>query len=394
MAKNMSQLEPLISSCPACMQNFKLLFCQITCAGNQGSFIEVLNTSVSKERDDSNGTLVKNVVDNVNYYMKSHFADGFYKSCKDIGFQMSNMNLWQFAYGFFLMNKALDLLSVLGKAEKYGGRSPYQISFKIMDEPAAGDFNPVDASVKSCSDPGYFCPCVDCHETCADPEPWPLKYNSCHLTESIKCIAFGSVAAFLVFCFVIFLWRNFMSSLILGTSSSRNRKRRSTAASRKLPESPVVAVANEESEAGPSTPMLVRRLEGKGDEEMMMQHEEEVYELSHCQTEYIVNSFLHRIFYHLGQIVGRYPIVVILLCGLVVGIAGASFAWNPVTIETNPERLWVSPNSKALAERRYFDETFGPFWRVQQVMLSPPSKIVAQGNGGDKSIITRENLQR
>jgi Niemann-Pick C1 protein len=46
-----------------------------------------------------------------------------------------------------------------------------------------------------------------------------------------------------------------------------------------------------------------------------------------------------------------------------------SLGWLNFEIETDPVRLWVSPDSAAAQEKDFFDEKFGPFFRAEQAFL-------------------------
>lgn len=43
-------------------------------------------------------------------------------------------------------------------------------------------------------------------------------------------------------------------------------------------------------------------------------------------------------------------------------------------ITTDPVELWAGPHSRSRAEKDYFDNKFGPFYRTAQVFIKPVSK--------------------
>ena len=68
-----------------------------------------------------------------------------------------------------------------------------------------------------------------------------------------------------------------------------------------------------------------------------------------------------------GTLCSRYPVPVILLSiGFAAGLA-TGINWLEVT--TDPIELWAAPESRSRIERKFFDETFGPFYRTQQVIV-------------------------
>ncbi|PAV69838.1 hypothetical protein WR25_26079 isoform B [Diploscapter pachys] len=68
-----------------------------------------------------------------------------------------------------------------------------------------------------------------------------------------------------------------------------------------------------------------------------------------------------------AQFVARHPLLVMMF-GLFIGImccCGLIF----MNFISDPVDLWSSANSKARAEKQYFDSTFEPFYRVEQVII-------------------------
>ena len=65
-----------------------------------------------------------------------------------------------------------------------------------------------------------------------------------------------------------------------------------------------------------------------------------------------------------------------------------SIGWASFEVETNPVRLWVSPNSAAAKEKQFFDDNFGPFYRAEQAFLVNDSHT----DGPAGSVLSYENL--
>lgn len=58
-----------------------------------------------------------------------------------------------------------------------------------------------------------------------------------------------------------------------------------------------------------------------------------------------------------------------LFCGIVT-ICCLGYGIAYVEIVTDPVELWASGTSQCRKERQYFNENFGPFYRIQQVIVS------------------------
>jgi Niemann-Pick C1 protein len=82
---------------------------------------------------------------------------------------------------------------------------------------------------------------------------------------------------------------------------------------------------------------------------------------------YFINTWCDRMFSRLGYACARFPAITIFTSVLVVVLM--SLGWMRFQIETDPVRLWVSPDSAAAQEKAFFDEQFGPFFRAEQAFL-------------------------
>ncbi|EGG22062.1 Niemann-Pick C type protein [Cavenderia fasciculata] len=80
-------------------------------------------------------------------------------------------------------------------------------------------------------------------------------------------------------------------------------------------------------------------------------------------------SFVQKLFFLLGRVVSNYPLVTIAACIVFTGICSIGIKF--LQIEEDPVKLWVSPTSRAAIEKEYFDSNFGPFYRIEQLILTP-----------------------
>ena len=76
---------------------------------------------------------------------------------------------------------------------------------------------------------------------------------------------------------------------------------------------------------------------------------------------------LTNIFTEMGTLFARYPIPVIFLSiGFAAGLS-TGILWLDVT--TDPIELWASPESRSRIEKDFFDKTFRPFYRTEQIII-------------------------
>jgi Niemann-Pick C1 protein len=73
-------------------------------------------------------------------------------------------------------------------------------------------------------------------------------------------------------------------------------------------------------------------------------------------------------FTDLGTLFARYPLpVIVLSVGFAVGLS-TGIKWLNVT--TDPIELWASPSSRSRIEKDFFDKTFRPFYRTEQIIIT------------------------
>lgn len=79
-------------------------------------------------------------------------------------------------------------------------------------------------------------------------------------------------------------------------------------------------------------------------------------------------AILAELFYRLGKFNSRHPILVIALALSVTGFCAIGLIW--LDVQTDPQKLWVDPESRSNHEQEYFDGQFGKFYRVNQAVFT------------------------
>jgi Niemann-Pick C1 protein len=325
LADNLQVAGSIISSCPACKKNFYDFFCTFTCSPDQSTFLNVTSTAQPTGK--------KEMVTSVDFFVDSTFGEGFYNSCKDVKFSTTNGYVMDLIGGGAKDYQAF--FAFLGQ-KRFGG-SPFQIDFPT---PKTG-ITPLNISPKSCNDanPLYRCPCVDCPSTCPVLPDLPSD-KQCY-AGLLPC---WSLAMILIYSVGLVI--------ILSAYSARRvfaynqRPLRLSARSTFLSNHTTGAESDDDEEDS---------LDGArtGDK--------------FGEGEYLLDSKLHRLFYKLGFTCASYPLTTIVTCIAVVGLM--CLGWLRFSIETDPVKLWVSPNSDAAKEKTFFDKNFGPFYRAEQAFL-------------------------
>lgn len=321
LKSSMSTANQIISSCPACKENFFNLFCTFTCSPDQSLFLNVTKTQ------EKNG---KQMVTELDQLISTEYGTGFYDSCKDVKFGPSNSKAMDFIGGG--AKNYSQLLKFLGDEKAIG--SPFQINFpKEYKEPKMG---PLDMKPKKCNDedPNFRCACVDCPAVC--PElPAVEKSGSCHV-GALPCLSFAAI-----FTYSILLLTAVVA--VIGHVAWRRHARRRSERLRLL------------ADAAPSDD------EDEGD---LVQNGAM---FDRPQKNYFINRWCDALFYKLGHFAARFPAITIISSLVVVTVL--SVGWIRFDIEKDPARLWVSPTSAAAEEKSFFDSNFGPFYRAEKVFL-------------------------
>ncbi|KAI4141196.1 MAG: hypothetical protein L6R39_005471 [Caloplaca ligustica] len=324
LSTNLKRAESIISSCPACKENFFNLFCTFTCSPNQSLFVNVTDTQKA-----STGKLIVTELDNL---WSDEYGKGFYNSCKDVKFGATGGKAMDFIGGG--AKNYTTFLNFLGDTKPFG--SPFQINFP---RPSSGNFTNMtaaDPASKACNDTdeAYRCACVDCPGSC--PElPKIAEQEQCRV-GALPCLSF---AVIIVYCFVLLL-------LVAAVSGHVAYQKHSQRKSERLQLLQDAALSDDE------------------DEEDEVRH---AGTLEKPQRQYWLNTRCDAAFARLGLICARFPLITI--SASVVVVLVLSIGWINFAVETDPVRLWVSPSSAAATEKEFFDSNFGPFYRAEQAFL-------------------------
>ncbi|KAH6618191.1 patched family-domain-containing protein, partial [Chaetomium sp. MPI-SDFR-AT-0129] len=322
LKSNLQTASQIISTCPACKENFYNMFCTFTCSPDQSLFINVTKTM------EKNG---KTLVRELDQLISEEYGTGLYNSCKDVKFGPTNSRAMDLIGGG--AKDYTSMLKFLGQ-ERFGG-SPFQMNFPGSYE-GEKEMDPLPLKPKKCNDedPNFRCACIDCPQVC--PElPAVVEAGSCHV-GALPCLSFASILTYGVLLFIS------LAAVVGHVAWSRHARRRSERL-RLL------------TDAAPSDD------EDEGD----LTQNGAMFDRP--QRTYIVNTWCDAAFSRLGHIAARFPALTIGTSTLLVVLL--SIGWVNFEIEKDPARLWVSPTSEAAQEKAFFDDNFGPFYRTEKIFL-------------------------
>jgi Niemann-Pick C1 protein len=227
-----------------------------------------------------------------------------------------------------------DFLTFLGHKSALG--SPFQINFPRPDEDKFPGLVAADDEAHPCNstDTRYRCACMDCGSSCA-MLPEVTAEHGCYVGHW-PCLSFAVV---LVYCI-------FVMMLVLAVTGHVYYRKRAQNMQERLR-------------------LLQDTTLDDDDDDSEIIYQPGV--IGRPTRPYWPNTVCNRMFSRLGLACARFPAITIGTC--VVVIALLNIGWMHFEIETDPVRLWVSPDSDAAAEKTFFDGNFGPFFRAEQAFL-------------------------
>jgi len=388
LANNMLFIRQIWSKCPACVTNIYSLWCGFTCDPDQGIFVNVTKTKIKNKSHE--------VVIGVDFVLSEYFASGLYDSCKD-----SQIN-----GGVLISDLYVDYDSFL---TGFFNQPPNQIDIHFVYR----DENSLNYTIEPCIN---SCSCQNCKPACPEePAIDPVTEPQCKITmfdAEWDCLVVGLGITYYVVTAVSMIAILFtlpfqIRSLYSGTP-------REYLCSRPVLGAIVVFVIlflislvnwlilylkNDDtitmfdSEWRISTVVCLMIMFGLiyiylfalavfvvwkwqqeestsefkksllyDAEEKMAQPVEELPEGFPVKR-----TRFHKFFYDHARRITKRPKTVILCCLIFTMLCGLGIL--NISVQEDPQKLWVKDTSTCATDKKYFDDNFGPFFRVQQIIV-------------------------
>lgn len=362
---NFAQVEAFLASCPACRNNFRSFFCSFTCSPHQGEFVNITAT-----QETSSG---QSAVKSADFFVTDNFGSGFFNSCRDVQFGVTNGYAMDFIGGGAKDYHAF--LKFLGDEKPLG--SPFQIDFPV--ETPSG-VSPLDPPPRNCYDNELTsrCTCIDCPDICPTLPPVPPPYTEPTCTVgSVTCLSFVLTITYTL-AVVGFLTGYATSSLRrLHREKICERVALSEEASSPRIRSPGLAGARSLSQFIDEDSLGAQSVLGRG--ALLLDPIETAQPRRNR-----LNNVIRKGFYHLGFFSANHPWLIFSIVFLIIGLL--NIGWKNFTVETDPVRLWVAPDSESKLQKEYFDIHFGPFYRTEQIFVT--AAVGAGPDGVSKSNVS------
>ena len=413
-------------SCPACLHNFRTYLCAFSCSGNQSQFLSVNATRPVPGGNSTNGSAV---VTAVNVAVSRSLMTRLFESCKDV--VAPNTGLPVFGGDFSAVDVDSFMAAVLNSDQ-----SPAHSFFSFSDDDDnALTINNVGDALFRCDDQtsNLTCTCSSCPTVCQRcPAPAAAPNDSSLLVDAaypsfghnfVSRIAYSCAMAFCCYVAVLLLAALAVQWSAGSGSDSQQLARRAKSRALVVAAAAVVLLvllvyavsavwvdvtAAQDVTVGQEAGM-VRLLASYFDPLFFtfllvslvllllgLSWLVYSYARAHPYAFHYDPALLHSassfttstvrpsaLLLRYSAFIASHPYLVIVaavgitvLCGL--GLLSAR-------LESDPIALWVSPSSQVLEEKRYFDSTFGPFYRTEQL-------IITAAGGSNASVLNSSTL--
>ncbi|OTF83857.1 Niemann-Pick type C1 domain-containing protein-like protein, partial [Euroglyphus maynei] len=323
LVKQLQTARTLLSRCPSCYYNFARIFSLMSCSPRQSEFIQVI---------DHNTT--NNAVKSITYNFWKQLSETIYKSCENVQMPAGGIKVVpKMMCNLQSENDTCTPERFFGYIGKQGV-APFEIKFKFYEQLPTGsldkDFRCDEAPIPFDKQP---CSCADCDASCPKPKPIP--------GEKQEWLLFGvnGIAVIMAIIYGIL----FVVSTILFV-------------------------------------LYYKYFADKDDIEMVNVKSENRQILRSINQSYF-HEKLCTVFGNYGRICARKPYNFILpIIGVIIGIILAIGLVKFVAL-TNPIELWSTESSRARIEKKFFDENFNPFFRVENIVLTPKYQTTFRKDG-------------
>ncbi|GAB1519952.1 niemann-Pick type C-related protein 1 [Rhizoctonia solani] len=344
LKSNFQTPDQLVSSCPACKNNFHEFYCHFTCSPNQADFVTVTSTE-------------EGAVKSVDFRVTESYGTGFYDSCKDVKFGGLNDNAMTLIGGG--ATNYHDFFKYMGAVRPIG--SPFQINFP---QKANSSWNsPLNAPVRDCTSEGLDsrCTCLDCPGVCPTLPAIPGQGPTCTV-GAWSCFTFGLVLVYALGV-LAFLIGYLIQSFIRRRRRLRDERHALSAEAASVTGALVGAGSLQQRDGTESTGTRSESRQNLGRGASLLDPLDSLQPRQHK-----LNTHLRRGCYKLGLACATHPWATFTIVFALIGIL--NLGWTKFEVETDPVRLWVAPNSELKQQKEYFDEHFGPFYKTEQLFIT------------------------
>ncbi|CAE6428362.1 unnamed protein product [Rhizoctonia solani] len=344
LKSNFQTPDQLVSSCPACKNNFHEFYCHFTCSPHQSEFLTVTSTQ-------------EGAVKSVDFRVTDDYGTGFYDSCKDVKFGGLNDNAMTLIGGG--ATNYHDFFKFMGTVRPIG--SPFQINFPQSTNSSWN--TPLNAPVRNCASDGLDnrCTCLDCPDVCPTLPGIPDQGPTCRV-GALSCFTFSLILVYALGVLAFFIGY-LIQSFIRRHRRLRDERHALSAEAASVTGALVGAGSLQQRDGTESTGTRSESRQNLGRGASLLDPLDSLQPRQHK-----LNTHLRRGCYKLGLACATHPWLTFTIVFALIG--ALNLGWTRFEVETDPVRLWVAPHSELKQQKEYFDEHFGPFYKTEQLFIT------------------------
>ncbi|XP_022084057.1 LOW QUALITY PROTEIN: Niemann-Pick C1 protein-like [Acanthaster planci] len=322
----------VLNRCPSCEANLRRYQCELACGRDQSVFVEVVDTV---EVVPGGGQPNSTAVEKVRFYATQQWADDTLRSCRYVFFPSANRPVIDINCNGFSAEQCEPEVWMDAMGNPANKIASFTTDVVLTDKVDIPGMKPLNPTALSCAEPasadGSACSCQDCPDACPagikptiPPTPEPFT------VANIDGIMFIVIVSFCGFTVI------FLAGLLLYHC-------------RRSPSADPEGEGSDKSER--KTPQITN------DDVSCFERIGKIYD-----------DALRQFFTKLGTFVATYP-VSILVIAIAIGVPlSIGFVFSDIT--TDPVELWSGPQSRARTEKVYYEKTFVPFQRTEQLIIT------------------------
>ncbi|CAF4566900.1 unnamed protein product [Rotaria sp. Silwood1] len=402
-------LDNLIGRCPSCYFNFLRIFCEMSCNPEHSQFIWPLELSnitrpteeVSvKENDDvgirndwalddyvdpeeavdadavTSKSVTKpvekvEVITKIRYFISEKQANDFINSCWSVRIN------FQYAVDVLCgsLNRACDVKKLFQYIGLKNAQAPIKIEFVFVngtyyDPEIKRKFKPSKAKMFACDEPVVLpylsrekCTCMDCNAMCPKvnhtKKDISIPKNSTIIQRfKLKIYQLHIVTIIAIGVYIIFVILFIFSCLLICIWNIKSNKKNYLAEN----------MRNDQLDGIECETKNLNEVQNKDESDSESSFTEKPSGFLD-RIGITIDDGLHRIFTAIGLFCAYNPRYTIIPVVTIIFVL--CFGSRYYTVTTDPVDLWVASNSRARQEKAYFDEKFGPFYRIAHLILVP-----------------------
>ncbi|XP_072013548.1 NPC intracellular cholesterol transporter 1-like [Amphiura filiformis] len=323
---NLALATQAFARCPSCSENVVNMYCDLACDPNTSVYLDA-----TKYTDNPEGRGITEIY----FYMSQEWSNSSFDSCKDVVFPAANVKAMDILCDGYKGDECTPYIWLNFLGNTANGFSPFTIKYQL--DPAGTDLGrgltPHDFNSYSCAEgvrgnETESCSCQDCAASCP---PFPT------IPPEAEPFMIGKLEGVNLILLVVFLALMFsFLTLIICCETTEPRDPEETPLKSKTPKE--------------ITEKDVSNFERVGK---------------------IFDDQLQSFFTRWGTWVAYHPWPVIVV-SLVISI-GLSCGFIMINVTTDPVELWSATTSRVRIEKDYYDETFVPFYRTEQIIVRAPT---------------------